>query len=473
MKTFNEILASIIANISAAIAARIDTRIGTVLRDAILAPIASAIADLYSFVNVVSLDQSVSTYTSSTALDAIAANYGLSRASGTAATGNVRFYVMRRPTRAISIPFGTKVYATSVTPSLTFTTLQSVQIEDINSGVFFQESNSNSPYYGYYYVAVDVICSTTGSNGNLAAGALSVTDLQTVEGVDNPLPTLNGTDALTDAQLQSLIVSTSRGNIGTVYGYQSMVDANFSFTDTAVIPYDDPQAVRGALSSAVDIIILSNSAQPVTESFPYSPVITPSRQPVQSVTAVTLNGTAVGYTVNQDTSSVYAGSEGARTTISVTGSHLATDIVQISYTYNPDVSSVQSFFDLPTNKVLGSNVMVKQATRVLVGIHADIYALAGYSLSTILPAAQANIVNLFNGLLLGGSVQKTDIINVIYSVPGVDYVDTGTLQLVPKVGTEWGTDEEEVTALKRQVVALATDNSGNPEIFLNEVAPWQ
>jgi hypothetical protein len=294
-----------------------------------------------------------------------------------------------------------------------------------------------------------------------------------VEGVDNPLETTNGTDALTDTQVESLIMSTARGNIGTTYGYKALVDGNFSFKDSVVVPSDDPEAVRASSGAAVDIILLSNSAQSVSETFLYSDLITLSRQPVQAVTGVTINGVATEYTVNYDTASQYSGSQAARTTVTIPGAHLATDIVQVSYKYNPDVSSVQSFFDLPTNKVLGADVMVKQATRITMGVHADIVALPGYSLDSILPSASQKIVDLFNTQLLGQEMQKTDIINAIYGVTGVDYVNTGTFELRRKVGTEWQADQETVSALKREVITLATTDAGAYEIYLNEVAPWQ
>lgn len=474
MKTFTEIINSVIASISSAVAARVDVRIGTVLRDAILAPLSSVMADIYTFISNSSKDQSVSTYTSSAALDAIAANFGLSRSTGTPATGVVRFYVMRRPASAIVIPFGTKVYATSVTPTVTFTTTRTVQIEPITSAVFNQEANTNSPFYKYYYVEAEVICSDNGTAGNLSAGNLSSLDIQTVDGVDNPTETLNGTDALTDAQLSALISSTARGNIGTVYGYKSLVDGNFSFRDSVVIPYDDPEATRTSSASAVDVVILSTSATTITENFAYSAVITPSRQPVQSVSSVAVNGNAVAYTVNFDTLSSFAGSQNARTTISVPGAYNANDLVTVVYKYNPDVDSVQSFFDLPINKVLGSDVLVKQATIIPVGICMFITVLPGYSLDTVKPLIKTAIETMFSGMVLGSDVQKSDIIDVVYTVPGVDSVNTTSFEFRVNSNGTWGASQESVTALKRHVVSLSISSITNSsDIYINEEAPWQ
>jgi uncharacterized phage protein gp47/JayE len=463
-KTLDEIMTSLVADIRSAIG-RIDTRIGTVMRDAILYPLATIQASLYAALEIVSNNQGVDTYSESEALDKIGSNFGISRSAGSQSTGAVRVYLSVRPESTVVIPSGTSLYATVSGQSLTFTSSTEISMYSPSDPVQNEiEADPNSPYYGMYFSQVQVYCNTSGVIGNVPAGAINSIEVSGIDGVDNPNDFVNGADIQDDIDLSNVIKSTARGNSGTVYGYKSSVDSSFpNLSDSEVIPFDDPDAIRNQSSSSLDIIVLSDSTARVTEVFPAGTSLTPTYRPLTSVISVTiLPSTAVtDYSVNIDNSSIYRRSTRDLSSIAIGSnvSFLSTDSMSVEYEYADDVYNIQSFLDSPENKILGSDVMVKLAIPVTVRVKFSMKVLPGYNFATVKSQVITAVQAHFDGLLIGDGTQASDIISAAYTVEGVDYINTSTgsfeFYRIDSSGNDIYSNMDTLTATRGEHIVLA------------------
>ena len=442
-RTLNQIITEIAGFITANFApVLVDTRLATPMYQAVINPLATEVQQLEQGIDTITLNQSVlnAASMSTPAMDALAANFGVTRFGGLAAVGYVRFVKRVSPLSTIPIPGGT-VLATQQTnssPARTYVSLSSTSLTP---------TSPPDPITGAAaYVDVFVQAQTTGSAGNVAAGTVIdlITPIAGIDQVYNPQPFNTGSDSQSNTVLAGVITADSQGRLGTRPGYRSLILNNFSVQDIVVIGSGDTGMTRNQFGGSVDIIILGSSAVAGTQSYAWTSQssLSPSSLPLisaQSLTGfdsshnpITFVGPASGigpgtdYDVVLDTTGPFAGSiqENSKIVLHLT-THTpgAGTMLTLGYTYNQLVDEAQSFIGSDANDVLGSDVLIRAGIEIDAAVTAEIAVIPGFDVSTVVSAAGASVAAFSAALLLGVAVEPSQIITAIENTPGVDFID--------------------------------------------------
>jgi phage-related baseplate assembly protein len=110
----------------------------------------------------------------------------------------------------------------------------------------------------------------------------------------------------------------------------------------------------------------------------------------------------------------------------------------VDVTYNSTVAEIQKVLDREENKILGLDIMVREAWPLNFSISCSLTYLPGYSPTTVQQDVKKTLYSYVKNLPLGSKVNRSDIINVIEDVSGVDAVinlqfnpDMETIQALP------------------------------------------
>ncbi|PYD81379.1 hypothetical protein CFR80_11980 [Komagataeibacter oboediens] len=134
-------------------------------------------------------------------VDSFVADFGLSRLPGTAATGMVTFTSFTPGSQSATIAAGTTVKTAS---SVVYTV-----VEDSTNTAWSAADSAYIRPAGTASVTIPVQCATTGTGGNVAAGAVCLlgTAVSGIDTVTNAAALTNGSDGETDAALRTRFVS--------------------------------------------------------------------------------------------------------------------------------------------------------------------------------------------------------------------------------------------------------------------------
>lgn len=432
-KTFDQVISEMISVVNNNLGNQ-DTRTGTVLREGFLAPVATELSDAYSNIDQVEANQNIAApdAISTAAMDSLAANFGVTRSTGTPSSGVVWFQRFQAPVYPITIPSNTKISVAGSGSSLSFSTLGSATLSALSP---------QDPVTGAYYVAVPVRCDIPGSVGNVAAGAISYHGVPNVDEVINPNDMTGGTDTQSNSQVASIISARAQGNLGTSSGYEALISSNFPIADMAIVGPTDPEASRAQFGGELDISILDSTYIQSQESIASNQTIFyPSYMPLTSVDYIVGLDTTdtqqtlvpgTDYDVVIDTYSPLARSqkEKSRINIHVTSfSVKPNSVFTVLYRNSQLVRIIQAFIQDPQYATVGADPLVKLANQKLVNVAATISVSPGYDATVVQQNATDSVTAYMNSLLLGDDAYESDII-VAMSVEGVSYVDTTTFQM--------------------------------------------
>ena len=443
----------------------VDTRPATVLREAILGPLATQLVTAYSNLDTIAANQSITSpdAISVNAMDALAANFGLSRFAGTPASGSVRFYRYNQPlsTAPVTIPYGTVVSTANLSDTLQFSTLATVYITP---------TSTMDPVSGYYFVDVPAISLVSGTAGNVASNTITFTNLTNVDGVTNPVQFSGGQDTQTNDELAQLIIARAQGNAGTAGGYENTVRTNFSILDMSIITPTDPESYRSQFGGSTDIVVLSTDIVSAQETFDWTTSdFYPSFLPLSSVTSIiftNLSGTVTtlsspaDYDVVLDTYSAFSGSakEKSHVRIHPTFTPTANGVYTIVYNNSEFVRIIQSYLDDASVEIIGSDVLVKAAAKIVANAVANITIIPGYDATTVQASATTAATDYINAKLLGKSLDASDVVAVISDTVGVDSVDISggpnTFQMFNAAAPL--VDVQEIVANKQEYIRAGT-----------------
>lgn len=414
--------------------------------------------------------QGVREFISST-LDNLVSNWNESRRTAQKSKGYLRLYF--KTNSNVTIPVG-----------LLFETENGISFQNTNS------FNSFTPFYdsieGLYYIDTAIESVLTGQSGNVEAGSIikivsSVSDLQKIVNLER---TKFGKERETDLQLinrvreswKSRNTTVLSGFVRKLYNYPGIVDLS-------VVMAGDEEQVRNE-KNAVDIYILSESKSQLKEDifnsvssryaweriddeinyeiYPtsYDGTSTTSfkllSQPIISIIDVSYSNAPDGvytlisnssYELFNDTSSVYSQSVRGHDYIKIQNSELPNNTwVKINYTYDRLFKDLQSLFLSYNNAIIGADLLFKRAKEISVDISVGFKLFSGYSENDVQTKVSSDL-NIFfiggidsNGIerlpfKLGQKVDKSDILNVIIDVEGIDSVDIETYTITIN-GTE-------------------------------------
>jgi len=418
---------------------QMDLSEGTLARDIGVEAFATELSNLYTDVdnvkNVLFLANAANATT--TDMDALAANYGLTRLPAVQATGSVVFGALSLPGTIITIGAGDGTGGITI---LTQPDTDGTQVSFVTTEtVYLTPTTPLNSLTGLYEVTAAIRAVTAGVIGNV--GAETITQLSgAISGVDsvtNPIAAANGTDEESNTDLAARIILKFSGIVlGSKNAYNTLVRAISGVTDSLVVDPTSTDAVRGA--GSVDIYLIgstgTSASQSVVRATEAEVILT--NQPVISISAIT--GTAGGlatvfrenidYVFIPDTTTVEAASVNAADKIvwtNIVVPDVGTTYV-ITYLYNKLITDIQDVVELDANHVLGADVLIKQATEVLVDISVSVSLLPGYASGTARTVALSAITTAITAFadtsVLGTSLRQSDLITDIEAVTGVDYV---------------------------------------------------
>jgi uncharacterized phage protein gp47/JayE len=438
----DEIIVDLITNILRE-EERADVMPGQVLRDVSIQAPAAEMENLYNQVDNVSISQSLfnANIMTTSQLDDLVFNWGLTRRGASKALGQVTFYSSTIPSTVVTIKkdtqLGTSIGVNGV--EITFQTRGDVTFDPISEGNFY------NPNTGQWELSVDVIAVNPGSQGNV--GSFTITNIKNANipfNVTNNLPCTGGVDQESNASLATRALAAVKGsNAGTRNGYLGLALSQNDILDAIVAGPGDPLMTRdGGFGGKVDIwnivsaggyIQADSSTVPslLIEDFNegaefnknggkyvfpilpvdfFSPItITASTAP-SGVTNVLLYeshniptgtipymdpaGAGYHYTLyaadDLDTGHSYQSNDYIQWNLNemqylrtFNPSGLAntgnTMDVSIVYTYDNAINVLQTTLDAPVNKILTADVLAKEAIKILVNVSMSVQLLPSFT----------------------------------------------------------------------------------------------
>jgi len=358
-------------------------------------------------------------------LEKHASNFNLTRKGATSATGII-YYVRNN---VLTISDGDKtILRGSIVSS---TNGQRYEVQSDVTMFAAQGPNYFDPDLNAYSIPVPIKSVNVGIQAN--APARTITKMETaVEGFDyviNKDEISNATDEETDETLIERIKLVYLGNnIGTKDGYKKIVLANSNISDVYVSYAGDKFMKRDeGYGGKIDLYILETNIVQQTEIVDTATeYYVLKKQPVDSLISITGHGGAP-YLFEANSIEFYEGSIKANARIHWTdfASNPPTVPYTIKYNYNSNVEIIQNLLDKDEYKILAGSdpmVLVKQSIKVPIDISFSLRILSGYSKSSIIQDITNLLTAEISKLKLGESLQQSDIIDLVYTIEGVDSI---------------------------------------------------
>jgi uncharacterized phage protein gp47/JayE len=385
------------------------------------------------------------------AIDDTAANFGLVRRSAASSRGTVLVFRASPVVNPITIPAGKKFFAPTLEQD--YAASETVQITAMNF-----DDDLNKYVFAVPVTSVEAGVATIASIGQISQIQESIPD---IEGVTNTEPVTGGRDEESD---RSLIARTktalSASNIGTKSGYRLLLLDLDNIKDASVVGAGDVLMTRDAGDGgSVDIYIAD--AIPVQTSEvatlgvnlvdlsgvgtgPW--IFTPSRQPlIDDISLVTPTAVAI-----QKDQTAFAGSIQAKDAIEFSSN---VDTQTITYFVNDNVNETQVYIDDPSRKILGADILIKEAVTVPVNIIFKISVLPGFAKSVVQAEVQSAVVQFLSALGIGQSLEQSDIVKVAVNIPGVNRID------LPMTRFDRGTVPEQLNIIEAEANEILREGS--------------
>lgn len=211
--------------------------------------------------------------------DVLGERAGLTRGSATSAITQVTFYTYIKPTASVTVMANTQVgtLGDSDSSALVFTCRGTQTIDTTNLNSIYDASN------GWWAVTLPCECQTTGTKGNVGAGAIvsSISGVPNNWLVTNQAPGNFGTDGETNAKYaarikNSLVVGKDSGRR---LGYWNTAITTPGVVDVTVVASGDPEMLRDwfpqgnrHLYGCVDIYVRGTQESVETQLIPYATI---------------------------------------------------------------------------------------------------------------------------------------------------------------------------------------------------------
>lgn len=416
---------------------------GTVARDVVVDAPAQEMGRIWVELDRIQRQQLLNDSTAFTdeELTNLAASYGIQRREGTGSSGTITFRLTSFSTSStdIVIPAGTEVSTKSgvINPgTIGFTTTAARIFSAVNADSYFNPSTN------FYEVTAPITAVNVGTTGNVGNGAITVlvTKIAGSPTVFNTLATSGGTEAETNAALLARVLTKVVGTAqGTVAGLKSLVNSDPSVVSSLILVPGDVELTRDEFGNAADVLIIGEIARSVTDTKTFTAGVTSyvfNRQPISSEANVSsvivgvVNGLTFNfiegthYNIVMDTTTLTTGSVRATTKIVFLGAPFpdTASTFTIEYLVNGLVEDLQADVDADSAKIIGTDVLVREATKVLVRVGASITVLPGFTKVDVATAATDSVARLLNSSTLDSNIDQSDIIAAIQNTVGVDSV---------------------------------------------------
>ncbi len=284
-RSFSEIVSTMIQRLGFS-QPSLDTKPGSVSRDLFVDLPADEISRLYSALNLVSEKQSLAT-TSGRDLERLAANFGVSKSTGSSASG-ILIFGTNSLVADIPIPNGT---LNTSRGGIGFRTIGNYVMSAADKNRLAANANrlrkalNIAGLNSTYAIEVPIQAVRPGTSGNVASLQIIKTNLQNAVSVINLTSTIGGSNNESDDSFRSRILAIFSGaNIGTSAGYRNSILGVNGVLDALVVEPGNSLMLRDGtetlelddgtsriLSSGtggkVDIYILGRKVEQVSESY--------------------------------------------------------------------------------------------------------------------------------------------------------------------------------------------------------------
>ena len=390
------------------------------------------------------------------ALDAIASNFGIVRRAPAGSTGLVSYYRNSSPASylPITIGAGRRVFCPTAN-----------QEYKVTSTISFNTVPNIDSQTSRYYFTVPVSSQNTGLKTVIGTGLITVMkdSIPGLDGVVNPSSIVGGRDKETDRELAARIKSSlASNNIGTKSGYEKEVLNIAGVKGVSVVGAGDLLMQRGDVGS-VDIyvtdpkpILISGeqySSDRLREDGVYY-YARPKKQPIINDTT-TVNPTP--HHIVKDISPGNGGSVRAYDELAYETPRTLGE--GYSFQANALIGIVQEHLDDPSKKMLGADVLVREAYIVEVDVVGQIVVLSGFVASDVVDNVSAAVSSYIAALNIGQNLEQSDIIRIATSVSGVDRLNIPMTKFNRTDGTESSVNTVEAQAnevLRANLVQIST-----------------
>lgn len=406
----------------------VDTSVGTLIKDIVIDVPATILGAAYLDLQQIQKACSVNYINELTdkQVEDLAANYNLTRKTGSYATGIVYFYKNVMPTTEITIGNADGTGGVSVTTTnadngqtYSFTTVETKKLTTENASSYYNAQRNR------YEVPITVMADEIGTAYNVAQQAIQNTKLiNDIDGVINYDACAGGLDVETNEQLGERIKEAAKARLlGTIPGYKTLVDSFNQIVDSSVIDTSMSDYIRNTYGNEIDVIVIGQQIEAYTDTVIFNSLTGMehilSNQPVISVNSITGNISGSPYTFVEgtdyvfveDTTSDYRNSAKAQDKIVwLQDGTLPETEYTINYSANQLISIIQSTLDNEDNHLVGSDVLVREGSMVQLQISLNVSTYSGVNPISSQTQIQNVIQQYINNLKLGEKVEQSDIV---------------------------------------------------------------
>lgn len=454
----------------------IATQVGSVVNDVVVSAPSQEFENVYVELNRISQIQSLEfpNVMTSTELNSLGDNYGLTRNSGTQSQTNVTFRVvgLQASEPNIIIPIGS-IVTTTQTPTSAI-----ISFATTASGTFIssQAAQYFNPLTGFYELILPVQSQSIGISGNVNAGAINVlaSAITRIFAVINTVAATGGTDQESnDSYATRIKLKLSGNNLGTPNGLESLALTNPQVASISIVGPNDPEMLRNEFGGSIDIYILGSNNVSTTDTFAFintnsfsytlfnqPATVTSGSVIVQGIVSgsphVFIQGT--DYSLFQDPTTLFNGSADLQNGIRFLASGTLPDNntqFTVTYAYNQLIPTLQNIYNTPSNHIVGSDILVKEAIPTVITVSASIGIISGFNASSVISAASTALTNFLVTNTLGATFSQSQIVAVIENTPGVNEVDLTTLVITKD---SLVVTSQIVTITKTQFIELTSVN---------------
>jgi len=364
-------------------------------------------------------------------INKLGANYGLTRHSAVFASRFALFGRFDPPQFNITVSSGTEIQTSD---GKVYTTTETV-VMDISAagspGIYY-DSDLN-----LYVIQAPIQAKESGTVGNATAGSINTLNNQItgIQFVTNKNDITNGIDAESNEEFIDRIKTRLTGtNFATKDGIRNLIIDNFpTVKDVYVADANDALLIRDeGYGGKIDIYVLEESGAIIAQDniiqwdVKHGGVNDGAyllQQPVSEVTTV-------GANFVKDTSSAFVGSNFEKSYVYFA---LATTLPQIvDYKYYEIAQDIWDFLNQDAYKIIGSvdgsqntndvTILIKKAIQADLNMTFTMTVLTGFTRAIVETNVSNAIGDYLNTLLLGETVNSSDIIAEIEGVDGVDSI---------------------------------------------------
>ena len=501
LRTFSEIVNDLIVYMLRQ-NQKTDVSPGQAIRDLSIDAPASVMEDLYADIEQVRIAQSIlnANIMSTQDLDNLVANFGITRQTSSPAQTTVVFYTPVQPLSDFDIPVGTRVSTTASTnsPQIVFRTVSNVRFIAAFESTYYNPDTGNWEINANVEAEQG---GTLGNVGPFTITEILNIDLP-FKVINKISATGGTNQESNQDLATRTINSFLGNNVGTKNGYLGTVLSQPNVLDALVQGPGDPLMVRdGGNGGKVDIWTLTSETGSIEQSpanndsmsfqyidseqslngyqfnFPLLPVDVDSALLVTATTGPNdplinvplyssenpapsgiayINEGEYHYTFNKANDLDTAHSVDANDNIiwnPVTMLNLIsypsgintvnTMQVDITYSYDGTIQDLQTLIDQPENKIITADVLVKDAIKVTIDVEASIDLEPEYKATPNTETQTVNsiitaVTDYINDFKMGTKLEKSDIVQIIHNVEGVDNVVLNSVQLTRSINPIYG-----------------------------------